>query len=37
MNNNIEKVLEGLNPGQLAAAKHINGPALVLAGPGAGR
>lgn len=37
MNNNIEKVLEGLNPGQLAAAKHINGPALVLAGPGAGK
>ena len=32
-----EEILKGLNDGQKAAVKHINGPALTTATAGAGR
>ena len=34
---NAEELLQGLNDGQKAAAKHINGPALTTATAGAGK
>lgn len=34
---NAEELLQGLNDGQKAAAKHIKGPSLTTATAGAGR
>ncbi|MCA9160267.1 MAG: UvrD-helicase domain-containing protein, partial [Planctomycetales bacterium] len=31
------QLLDGLNPSQIAAATHIDGPLLMLAGPGSGK
>ena len=31
------QLLDGLNPSQVAAATHIDGPLLMLAGPGSGK
>ena len=37
MINDPENLLDGLTEPQLEAAAHVDGPALVLAGPGSGK
>src|SRR3989344_1810123 len=35
--NETSKLFQNLNPQQIEAVKHLNGPALVVAGPGSGK
>ncbi|MBI2414290.1 UvrD-helicase domain-containing protein [candidate division WWE3 bacterium] len=35
--NDVNKLEDGLNPQQIEAIKHLDGPALVVAGPGSGK
>jgi DNA helicase-2/ATP-dependent DNA helicase PcrA len=36
-NKSLEEILHSLNPAQKKAVEHIEGPVLVIAGPGTGK